>query len=110
MRQYHKYGDDQFRELWRQNHAMKDSYDDVNFTPPSLSTITAHVLIVHVDRDPPYPINIPVEIHTAIPQSFRWVVPNGGHVPVFGYLAARFVQTVLPLLRGEWENKYAKQI
>jgi hypothetical protein len=37
---------------------MKDSYDDMNFTPPSLSRITAATLIVCGDRDPLYPIEM----------------------------------------------------
>jgi pimeloyl-ACP methyl ester carboxylesterase len=105
MRQHHKHGDGQILELWRQGNAMKDSYDDVNFTPPYLSTIKASVLIVHGDRDSLYPVAIPVAMHTSIPQSFLWIVPNGGHVPIFGHLAARFVQTALPFLRGEWERR-----
>ncbi len=108
MRQHHKHGDDQILELWRHGNAMKDSYDDVNFTPPYLSTITASVLIVHGDRDALYPVDIPVAMHTSIPQSFLWIVPNGGHVPIFGHMAARFVQTALPFLRGEWERKHEK--
>jgi pimeloyl-ACP methyl ester carboxylesterase len=64
-------------------------------------------MIIHGNRDPLYLNNSPVKIHSAIPQSFLWVVPNSGHVPVFG-LAARFVQTAIPFLRGDREKKYAK--
>lgn len=105
MRQRHKHGDDQIQALWIQGKAMNDSYDDVNFTTPYLSAITAHTLIIHGDRDPFYPITIPVEMQTAIHQSYLWIVPNGGHVPIFGHMASRFIQTVLPFLRGEWERK-----
>jgi pimeloyl-ACP methyl ester carboxylesterase len=38
--------------LQEQFHSFKDSYDDMNFTRPFLSTITARTLIVHGDRDP----------------------------------------------------------
>jgi pimeloyl-ACP methyl ester carboxylesterase len=54
---------------------FKDSYDDMNFTPPYLSTITARTLIVYGDRDPLYPINILMEMHTAIPGSYLWMIP-----------------------------------
>jgi pimeloyl-ACP methyl ester carboxylesterase len=53
----------------------------MNFTPPYLSTITARTLIVHGDRDPFFPVSIPVEVYRAIPDSYLWVVPNGGHKP-----------------------------
>jgi pimeloyl-ACP methyl ester carboxylesterase len=102
MRQQHKYGDDQIRALWTQGNAFKDSYDDMNFTPPYLSTITARTLIVHGDRDPLYPIDIPMEMYKAIGQSYLWIIPNGGHAPIFGEMADRFAETSLAFLRGEW--------
>lgn len=102
MRQHHTHGDEQIRALWRQGNAFKDSYDDVNFTPPLLSTITARTLIVHGDRDPLYPTTIPLELYTAIPRSYLWIIPNGGHGPIFGSMAERFVETALAFLGGEW--------
>lgn len=102
MRQWHKHGDEQIKQLWTLMSALKDSYDDMNFTPPYLSTITARTLIVHGDRDPLYPVSLALEMYKAIPGSYLWVVPNGGHGPIFGDLTARFVETSLAFLRGEW--------
>jgi hypothetical protein len=31
-----------------------------------------------------------------------WVVPNGGHGPVFGNMTAQFVGIALAFLREEW--------
>jgi pimeloyl-ACP methyl ester carboxylesterase len=84
MRQWHQQGDEQILAIWKQMSALKDSYDDMNFTPPYLSTITARTLIVHGDRDPLYPLNLALEMYEAIPQASLWVVPNGGHGPIFG--------------------------
>ena len=58
MRERHKHGDAQIRDLWTQGRGLKDSYDDMNFTPPLLSTIRARTLIVHGDRDPIYPVRL----------------------------------------------------
>jgi pimeloyl-ACP methyl ester carboxylesterase len=102
MRQWHKHGDEQIRKLWMQMNALKDSYDDMNFTPPYLSTITARTLIVHGDRDPLYPVNLAMEMYAAIPRSYLWIVPNGGHGPIFGDLSGHFVETALTFLRGGW--------
>jgi pimeloyl-ACP methyl ester carboxylesterase len=108
MRQWHKHGDEQILALWRQANAFKDSYDDMNFTPPYLSTITARTLIVHGDRDPLYPVSMAMELHAAIPRSHLWVIPNGGHGPIFrehtgsGEMTNRFAETALAFLRGEW--------
>ena len=102
MRQWHKQGDEQIRKLWNQMNAVKDSYDDMNFTPPYLSTIVARTLIVHGDRDPLYPVGLAMGMYAAIPRSYLWIVPNGGHGPIFGEMSGRFVKTALAFLRGEW--------
>ncbi|MDQ3743120.1 MAG: alpha/beta hydrolase [Acidobacteriota bacterium] len=102
MREWHKHGDEQIRALWRLGDVIKDNYTDMNFTPPLLSTINARTLIVHGDRDPLYPVSLATEMYAAIPRSYLWVVPNGGHGPVFGALAERFAETSLAFLRGEW--------
>jgi len=105
MRQWHKHGDEQIRQLWRQMNSLKDSYDDMNFTPPLLSTITARTLLVHGDRDPLYPVKLALEMYEAIPRSYLWVVPNAGHGPIFGEMKDRFVETAMALLRGEWDGQ-----
>jgi pimeloyl-ACP methyl ester carboxylesterase len=103
MRQWHKHGDEQIRALWHMSTAFKDSYEDMNFTPPLLSTITARTLIVHGDRDPLYPIDMAIQLYTSIPRSYLWVIPNGRHGPIFGKLAPQFVQASLAFLRDEWK-------
>jgi pimeloyl-ACP methyl ester carboxylesterase len=102
MRGRHVHGDDQIRALWATGHGFKDSYTDMNFTPPLLSTITAPTLVVHGDRDPLYPVSLALELYSAIPRSFLWVVPNGGHGPIFGALSASFVGAVSSFLAGQW--------
>jgi pimeloyl-ACP methyl ester carboxylesterase len=100
QRQRHLHGDDQIRMLFDQMRGLKDSHDDMAFTPPLLATITARTLIVHGDRDPLYPVELGLEMYRAIPGSALWVVPNGGHGPIFGAMAARFVETALALVKG----------
>jgi pimeloyl-ACP methyl ester carboxylesterase len=102
MRKRHKHGEQQVQQLFAMARGLADSYDDVNFTPPYLSTITAETLIVFGDRDPFYPVSIAFELHRAIPRSCLWVVPNGGHGPVFGDAAPQFVTTAVKFLQGGW--------
>jgi pimeloyl-ACP methyl ester carboxylesterase len=99
QRQRHVHGDDQIRMLFDQMRGLKDHHDDMAFTPPLLATIKARTLIVHGDRDPLYPVELALEVYRAIPQSALWVVPNGGHGPIFGPLAAPFVDAALAHLR-----------
>jgi len=103
-RQRHVHGDDQIRMLYDQMRGLKDSYDDMAFTPPLLATITARTLIVHGDRDPLYPVEMAMELFRSIPQSSLWVVPNGPHGPVFGDAAPQFVSTALAFLGGRWHH------
>jgi pimeloyl-ACP methyl ester carboxylesterase len=99
MRKSHKLGDEQITALWDWTREMKDSYEDMNFTSPSLSRIKASTLIVYGDRDPLYPVEMGVEMYRAIPRSALWVVPNGGHGPVFFDAAVQFAQVALAFLR-----------
>lgn len=95
LRQRHAGGDEQIRALWAQQRAFKDSYDDVSFTPPQLSRITATTLVVYGDRDPLYPVEMAVASCRAIPKSALWIVPNAGHGPIFSERAELFARTCL---------------
>jgi pimeloyl-ACP methyl ester carboxylesterase len=102
MRKRHVGGPEQIQQLLAHARGLADSYDDVNFTAPYLGTITADTLIVFGDRDPLYPVSLAFELYSAIPKAHLWVVPNGGHGPVFGEAAPRFAETALSFLRGAW--------
>ncbi len=107
MRKRHKHGEAQVQAIYAQARAFKDSYDDMNFTPPLLATITAETLIVYGDRDFLYPARIALDMYEAIPRSYLWIVPNGAHGPLFGSLAGQFVATASAFLRGEWTRQAA---
>lgn len=104
LRTFHKHGDDQIRLLVSQFHNFKDSYDDMNFTKSSLSKIKARTLIIHGDRDPYFPVSIPVEMYNSIANSYLWIIPNGEHIPIRKDKEV-FMQKVLEFLRGEWDRK-----
>jgi pimeloyl-ACP methyl ester carboxylesterase len=104
MRKFHKLGDDQIVALWEWQRGMSESYDDLNFTPPVLSKITASTLIVYGDRDFLYPVQMAVDMYRAIPKSALWVVPNGTHGPVFLDAAPLFAQTALTFFRNASPN------
>ena len=101
LRKRHLHGDDQIRALWEMTRGFATSYDDMAFTPPLLATICARTLVVHGDRDPLYPVELAVELYRNIPTAALWIVPNGGHGPIFGSTAPRFVETALAFLQGD---------
>src|SRR5437762_2789406 len=83
LRQRHVHGDDQIRMLYAQARGFAMSHDDMAFTPPLLTTITARTLVVHGDRDPFYPVEMGIELFRSIPNSALWVIPFGDHGSVF---------------------------
>jgi pimeloyl-ACP methyl ester carboxylesterase len=76
----HVGGVDQVKWILRQFRDFKDSYDDVNFTPPRLSMIKAATLIIHGDRDDFYPVSMPCSLYEAIPKAYLWIFPNTNHL------------------------------
>lgn len=100
LRARHVHGDDQVRQLYAMTRAFAASDDDMAFTPPDLGTITARTLVVHGDRDPLYPIEMALELFRGIPQASLWVVPGGGHGPIFGPLAGPFATAALAHVNG----------
>jgi pimeloyl-ACP methyl ester carboxylesterase len=97
-------GDAQIEWLFEQVHRFADSTDDVHFESADLARITAETLIVFGDRDPLYPVSMACEMRQAIPRSYLWVIPNGGHGPIFGPAAPQFITTAMAFLRGEWRK------
>jgi pimeloyl-ACP methyl ester carboxylesterase len=90
LRLRHVHGDKQITALYDMTLGFATSETDMAFTQPQLATITARTLIVHGDRDPFYPVELAIELFRGIPDSALWVVPNGGHGPIFGSLAEPF--------------------
>lgn len=100
QRERHSGGDAQIQSLFAIARGFKDSYTDMNFTPPYLATIRARTLIVHGDRDPLYPVELALQMYRAIPNSQLWVVPGGGHGPIFGAEAPAFRARALEFLKA----------
>jgi pimeloyl-ACP methyl ester carboxylesterase len=95
LRSRHVHGDDQIRRLYAMVLSFATSEADMAFTADSLSAIRARTLIVHGDRDHLYPVELGVELFRGIPQSALWVVPNGGHGPIFGAMAPVFASAAI---------------
>jgi pimeloyl-ACP methyl ester carboxylesterase len=79
-------------------HQFAEDRDDMNFTADTLAAITGRTLIVHGDRDPLYPVELAIELLRGIPNAALWVVPNGGHGPIFGEHAEPFARAALAFL------------
>jgi pimeloyl-ACP methyl ester carboxylesterase len=84
MRRLHVQGDAAVEALWRLPGRFASDADDMAFTPEALGAIDARTLIVAGDRDPLYPVELAVELLRGIRGSSLWVIPGGGHNPIFG--------------------------
>lgn len=98
LRRRHPGGDEQIKAILASTKSFATSYDDLNFTPPLLSTIQARTFIIQGDRDPLYPVELSVEMFKAIPNSRLWIVPNASHGPVLGPRWPEFIQTASAFL------------
>jgi pimeloyl-ACP methyl ester carboxylesterase len=85
-------------------------YGDPSFTPDVLSVIGARTLIIHGDNDQLAPtISNALEMYKNIPNSYLWIVPNGGHFCFPPYLDPKnesdFVKRTMEFLNGNWDKK-----
>lgn len=94
MRLKHPRGDEQILDLWKQARAFRDDYQDMAFKAEDLASVQARTLIVHGDRDPLFPLEIPVMLYKSISESLLWIIPGGEHVPVFGDHQQLFFATI----------------
>jgi pimeloyl-ACP methyl ester carboxylesterase len=95
LRSRHVHGDRQIEWLYAMTRSFVTSHDDMAFTAGDLARITARTLIVHGDRDHLYPVELAVELFRGIPGAALWVVPRGGHGPIFGPMAPQFAAAAL---------------
>jgi pimeloyl-ACP methyl ester carboxylesterase len=91
-------GQAQVDHLLQQFNALQHNDEDIRLSPEELSRIEARTLILHGDRDEFFPVEIPLEMYNAIPDSQLWIVPGGGHVPIFDDNARPFGDTLLRFL------------
>jgi len=95
MRAQHPRGDAQIEALWRAPAHLADNASEMLFTARGLAAIRAKTLIVSGDRDPLYPLELALELYSGIQGSALCVVPEGGHLPIFGEDAPPFVARAL---------------
>jgi pimeloyl-ACP methyl ester carboxylesterase len=98
MRERHTRGDDQIRALWRYACALGDDPEDTSFDAKKLETVRARTLLVNGDRDPFLPARLTLELYEALPDAALWIIPDGGHGPIYGEWRAAFERVALAFL------------
>ncbi len=99
-------GDAQIINLLGYYGQMAETYTDMNFTKPYLSTITCPTLIIHGDRDAVVTPDMALALNDAISDSYLWIIPNFQHtVPQNGTaLGALFIETITDFMKGSWTH------
>jgi pimeloyl-ACP methyl ester carboxylesterase len=59
-------------------------------------------MIVHGDRDEFFPLSIPIEMYSTIPESCLWIVPNSGHTDLLEAISLHSQPTEFPRLAHEF--------
>lgn len=107
--EFSRHGKEKAILLRKQFNYGSQLYGDPSFTPDVLSTIRAKTLIIHGDNDDLAPIANALEMYQNIPNSYLWIVPNGGHLPLPPYLDSKnesdFVKRTMEFLNGDWDKK-----
>lgn len=110
FREIYKHGDEQIIAMMEWQKIAADDYESTAFTPPYLATIKANTLIVHGERDRRVPVSIALEMYEAIPESYLWIVPNGGHVPIRNFYEENFIEVTEAFLLGQMTPRRDKNI
>jgi pimeloyl-ACP methyl ester carboxylesterase len=100
MRSQHVRGDDQIRALWGHMVAFADDRDDMAFGPAELARIRARTLIVTGDHDPLYGLEPSMALRSGIDHSALWIIPGGGHAPIFGSWREEFARRAIDFVDG----------
>jgi pimeloyl-ACP methyl ester carboxylesterase len=44
-------------------------------------------------------------MYEALPRAYLWIIPKGGHIPIFGEHATQFQDVALAFLQGKWVTR-----
>jgi pimeloyl-ACP methyl ester carboxylesterase len=99
MRAVHVHGDEAIAALWGMPARFASDTTDMQFPAERLAAISARTLVVTGDRDPLYPVELAVELFRGIPNASLYVIPGGGHGPIFGDERQAFEERALAHLR-----------
>jgi pimeloyl-ACP methyl ester carboxylesterase len=103
-RTMHPGGIAQAKRIYRQYNGLVNNHEQVPLQ--ALAALPARTLLVWGDRDPFFPVDLPLEMVRAMPRAQLWVIPGQGHTPLWASMggspeAARaFPRRVLEFFAG----------
>lgn len=103
----HPRGDKQTKELYDELMPILESYNNFNIYSSEFKNICTRSLIILGDRDLYFPAEFVAEMYNVLPNSQLWIIPNAGHLPVWGDMggsseaASIFTDVVLRFLNAD---------
>ena len=73
------HGADYWKVLRGVFRSFTENPQELPFQPADLAAITSPVLVLHGDRDPYFPVNIPTTLYRSLPNAELCILPNTGH-------------------------------
>jgi len=80
-RKLHPGGQNQVTDIFRQYNGLAETSEHI--APEVLNTLPVNTLIIWGDRDPAFPLEIPMEMYRSLPNAALWVIPQQGHTPLW---------------------------
>ena len=77
----HPGGQTQAQHIFGQYNGLAKTSEHI--APEVLKTLSVNTLIVWGDRDPAFPLEIPMEMYRSLPNAALWVIPQQGHTPLW---------------------------
>ena len=80
-RHMHPGGQPQAEFIYKQYNGLAESHEDIPVEV--LKTLPMRTLLVWGDRDPYFPLELPMEMYHALPHAALWVIPGQEHTPLW---------------------------
>ncbi len=77
----HPGGQNQLTDIFRQYNGLAETSEHIS--QEVLNTLPMNTLIIWGDRDPAFPLEIPMEMYRSLPNAALWVIPQQGHTPLW---------------------------
>ena len=80
-RTLHPGGEEQAKRIYRQYNGFANTSE--RLSADKLKSLPTNTLLVWGDRDPAFPLELPMEMYRALPNAALWVIPQQGHTSLW---------------------------
>jgi pimeloyl-ACP methyl ester carboxylesterase len=96
LQEIHYYGDAQIKAMFDPNLNY-----EIRLGDKDLESINSRTLIINGDHDEIMGVNGAFALHKHLPNSYLWIVPNAGHIPIMDTNKTKFLDATEEFLKGK---------